>query len=92
MGCTSVLSTNLMNSRCTPGLLPMEGNFSSCIRALQRTVGVEVASKNMCVAFFEEVNDLYTKIVLNPFYEQDQPIDSKVFDSRVRTIATKWGF
>eukprot|EP00512_Aurantiochytrium_limacinum_P001647 CAMPEP_0171492726 /NCGR_PEP_ID=MMETSP0958-20121227/4572_1 /TAXON_ID=87120 /ORGANISM="Aurantiochytrium limacinum, Strain ATCCMYA-1381" /LENGTH=140 /DNA_ID=CAMNT_0012026281 /DNA_START=103 /DNA_END=522 /DNA_ORIENTATION=- len=41
-------------------------------------------------SFFEEVNDLYTKIVLNPFYEQDQPIDSKVFDSRVRTIATKW--
>ncbi|GBG28971.1 Trafficking protein particle complex subunit 2 [Hondaea fermentalgiana] len=41
--------------------------------------------------FFEEVNDLYTKVALNPFYELDQPIDSEVFDARVRSCATKYG-
>mmetsp|Transcript_8073 Transcript_8073/g.9228 ORF Transcript_8073/g.9228 Transcript_8073/m.9228 type:complete len:156 (+) Transcript_8073:887-1354(+) len=39
--------------------------------------------------FFSEVNDLYSKTVLNPFYSPDQPIRSQVFQERVHTLGRK---
>jgi len=41
--------------------------------------------------FFEEINELYTKLVLNPFYALDQPITSEAFERRVATSASRWG-
>uniref|UniRef100_A0A7S3PQB4 Trafficking protein particle complex subunit n=1 Tax=Aplanochytrium stocchinoi TaxID=215587 RepID=A0A7S3PQB4_9STRA len=39
--------------------------------------------------FFSEINELYSKMVLNPFYNQDQPITSTVFHERVHSLGRK---
>ncbi len=49
-------------------------------------------SEDCLRSFFDEVNELYVKVALNPFYEPDTPITSKTFDQRVLSSATKWGF
>ncbi|KAF0698811.1 Aste57867_10600 [Aphanomyces stellatus] len=39
--------------------------------------------------FFQDVYDLYVKLLLNPFYKHDSPITSQDFDLRVRALAKK---
>jgi len=39
--------------------------------------------------FFNEVYELYLKILLNPFYTINTPITSTTFDEKVRSIARK---
>jgi len=39
--------------------------------------------------FFQEVHELYLRVVLNPFYQVNSPITSPVFDSKVRAFAKK---
>ncbi|KAF0739937.1 hypothetical protein Ae201684P_016523 [Aphanomyces euteiches] len=39
--------------------------------------------------FFQEVYDLYVKLLLNPFYTHDTPINSPDFDLRVRALAKR---
>jgi len=51
-----------------------------------RRMRVEENIKN----FFSEVNDLFTRIVLNPFYQPETKITSKTFADRVATLARKW--
>jgi hypothetical protein len=41
-------------------------------------------------AFFYEVYELYIKVLLNPFYEKNSAITSKLFDERVRTLGDKY--
>mmetsp|Transcript_10246 Transcript_10246/g.19232 ORF Transcript_10246/g.19232 Transcript_10246/m.19232 type:complete len:144 (+) Transcript_10246:104-535(+) len=52
-----------------------------------KKVRVEENIKN----FFGEVNDLYAKVALNPFYEIDTVIRSHTFDSRVQAVSRKYG-
>lgn len=40
--------------------------------------------------FFNEMYDLYVKTLMNPFYKVDEPIKSKVFDSKVKALAKKY--
>eukprot|EP00656_Telonema_subtile_P013067 TRINITY_DN1662_c0_g1_i2.p1 TRINITY_DN1662_c0_g1~~TRINITY_DN1662_c0_g1_i2.p1 ORF type:complete len:148 (+),score=38.80 TRINITY_DN1662_c0_g1_i2:227-670(+) len=40
--------------------------------------------------FFHEVYDLYLKVILNPFYEQNSEIKSVGFDQRVRQAMKKY--
>jgi hypothetical protein len=40
--------------------------------------------------FFSDVYDLYTKTLMNPFYEVDMRITSAVFDGRVKQAAKKY--
>lgn len=40
--------------------------------------------------FFGDVYDLYTKTLMSPFYDVDQPIRSAVFDGRVKALARKY--
>ncbi|KAG4303346.1 hypothetical protein PCANB_000326 [Pneumocystis canis] len=40
--------------------------------------------------FFQEVYDLYTKCLMNPFYEVDMPITSFIFEQKVKSIAKKY--
>lgn len=40
--------------------------------------------------FFTEVQEVYVKCLMNPFYEVDMRITSVVFDSRVRAAARKY--
>jgi hypothetical protein len=40
--------------------------------------------------FFTELNDLYVKTLLNPFYKVNDPITSPVFDMKVRLFAKKY--
>ncbi len=40
--------------------------------------------------FFLEVHELYVKLSMNPFYRFDTQIDSKDFDSRVRTAGRRF--
>lgn len=54
-------------------------------------VGRRARVEDSVRSFFEEVNELYVKVALNPFNEKDQAIDSPVFDKRVRAIAAKCG-
>jgi hypothetical protein len=39
--------------------------------------------------FFVDVHEFYLKILMNPFYEVNTPITSKVFDDRVKQLALK---
>eukprot|EP01116_Phalansterium_solitarium_P015108 TRINITY_DN33212_c0_g1_i1.p1 TRINITY_DN33212_c0_g1~~TRINITY_DN33212_c0_g1_i1.p1 ORF type:complete len:141 (-),score=43.58 TRINITY_DN33212_c0_g1_i1:57-479(-) len=40
-------------------------------------------------AFFQDVYELYLKLVLNPFYTVNSPITSTLFDERVRALGRK---
>ena len=40
--------------------------------------------------FFNDVYELYVKLLMNPFYAYDTPITSKAFDTRVRAIARRY--
>jgi trafficking protein particle complex subunit 2 len=40
--------------------------------------------------FFVEVHDLYTKVLLNPFYAPHSRIESRDFDARVRALAKRY--
>lgn len=40
--------------------------------------------------FFNDVNDLYVKTLLNPFYNVNDPITSPVFDVKVKALAKKY--
>ncbi|CAM9201237.1 unnamed protein product [Phaeothamnion confervicola] len=39
--------------------------------------------------YFNEVHELYVKLLLNPFYKYDTPIVSPAFDQRVRALAKR---
>jgi hypothetical protein len=40
--------------------------------------------------FFNDVNDLYVKTLLNPFYKVNDSITSPVFDLKVKQLAKKY--
>ena len=40
--------------------------------------------------FFEEVHEVYLRVILNPFYTPNTPIESQVFDARVRALAKRY--
>ncbi|ELR20672.1 MIP2A, putative [Acanthamoeba castellanii str. Neff] len=40
--------------------------------------------------FFQEVHELYIKVLLNPFYKADTPITSQVFQKRVKQLGRKY--
>ena len=40
--------------------------------------------------FFNEVYELYVKLLLNPFYQYDTPILSPSFDQRIRALARRY--
>ncbi|ODV64508.1 TRAPP subunit TRS20 [Ascoidea rubescens DSM 1968] len=40
--------------------------------------------------FFIEVNDLYLKTLLNPFYSVNDPIKSTMFDSKIKLLTKKY--
>ncbi len=40
-------------------------------------------------SFFNEVYDLFVKVVMNPFYESNQKISLQSFDERVKSAARK---
>ena len=40
--------------------------------------------------FFQEVYELYVKLLLNPFYQYDTPILSPSFDQRIHALARRY--
>tara|TARA_B110000305_G_C19360178_1_gene599013 strand:+ start:371 stop:859 length:489 start_codon:yes stop_codon:yes gene_type:complete len=40
--------------------------------------------------FFNDVYEIFVKVVLNPFYEYDTPITSRAFDTKVRAVSRKY--
>ncbi|KAG4305749.1 hypothetical protein PORY_000659 [Pneumocystis oryctolagi] len=49
----------------------------------------EIRNEDGIRHFFQEVYDLYTKCLMNPFYEADMPITSFVFEQKVKQIAKR---
>mmetsp|Transcript_5397 Transcript_5397/g.13725 ORF Transcript_5397/g.13725 Transcript_5397/m.13725 type:complete len:135 (-) Transcript_5397:702-1106(-) len=41
-------------------------------------------------SFFNEVHEIYIKVLANPFCNKDEPITSPAFDARVRALARKY--
>jgi len=46
-------------------------------------------SEDAIKGFFTEAHELYLKVLMNPFYEANTPIESKVFDERMRSLLQK---
>ena len=40
--------------------------------------------------FFQEVHELYVKVLMNPFYDPKDPISSALFDARVKVLGRKY--
>ena len=40
-------------------------------------------------SFFQDVHELYVKVLMNPFYQPSSPITSPLFDSRVKTLGRR---
>ena len=40
--------------------------------------------------FFQEVHELYVKVLMNPFYDPKDPISSSLFDARVKVLGRKY--
>jgi hypothetical protein len=49
----------------------------------------EGRSEDAIKNFFNEVYELFVKVVMNPFYESNQKIALQSFDDRVRSAARK---
>ncbi|KAG5518332.1 hypothetical protein PMAC_003129 [Pneumocystis sp. 'macacae'] len=50
----------------------------------------EIRNEDGIRHFFQEVYDIYTKCLMNPFYEVDMPITSFAFEQKVKMIAKKY--
>lgn len=50
----------------------------------------EGKSEDNIKTFFQDVYELYVRLLMNPFYHFDTPIIDKEFDKRVRTIARRY--
>ncbi len=46
-------------------------------------------SEDAIKAFFNEVYELFVKVVMNPFYESNQKISLVSFEERVKSAARK---
>ena len=40
--------------------------------------------------FFQDVHELYVKVLMNPFYEVNAAISSPLFDARVKVLGRKY--
>jgi hypothetical protein len=49
----------------------------------------ESRNEDAIKCFFQDVYDIYVKLLLNPFYSHDSTITSKDFDLRVRALAKR---
>ncbi|KAI8583199.1 hypothetical protein K450DRAFT_224691 [Umbelopsis ramanniana AG] len=50
----------------------------------------DVKSEDSIKNFFNEVHEMYIKVLMNPFYETNTPITSQQFDSKVKFIARRF--
>jgi len=46
-------------------------------------------SEEAIKTFFTDAHELYLKILMNPFYEVNTPITSKVFDDRIKALVQR---
>lgn len=73
----------LVNAFLTQGniklILCYDGNYSG-----------SKSEENSIKQFFNEVNELYVKNLLNPFYSVNDPIISPEFDLKVKLLAKKY--
>ncbi|KAI9295395.1 Sedlin [Neoconidiobolus thromboides FSU 785] len=49
-----------------------------------------VQNEDSIRSFFIEVHELYLKVLLNPFYDVNNKINSKEFDLKVRAVAKRY--
>ena len=50
----------------------------------------DIRSDDAIKNFFQDVYELYVKVLLNPFYKPGMPIQSKDFLAKVKAIARKY--
>ncbi|RUS20951.1 trafficking protein particle complex subunit 2-like protein [Endogone sp. FLAS-F59071] len=50
----------------------------------------DTKSEDSIKNFFQDVHELYLKVLMNPFYEFNQPITNSYFDGKVRLIAKRF--
>ena len=50
----------------------------------------DVRNEDGIRSFFNDVHELYVKVLMNPFYQPNTPIASPLFDSRVKTLGRRY--
>ena len=51
------------------------------------SLSTQAKNEDAVKQFFIEVHELYVKVLLNPFYNENQRIRSAAFDSKVKAVA-----
>lgn len=76
----------LVNAFITQGNI----KFALCRDSASTSTTTSKYEDNSIRQFFTEVNELYVKCLLNPFYSVNDAITSPDFDLRVKSIARKY--
>jgi hypothetical protein len=50
----------------------------------------DVRNEDGIRGFFQDVHELYVKVLMNPFHEFNTPITSPLFDARVKVLGRKY--
>ena len=50
----------------------------------------DVRNEDGIRSFFQDVHELYVKVLMNPFYQPNTPITSQLFHERIKTLGRRY--
>jgi len=76
---------------CASSTLSLGFSYSLCARIDVKLMLLhDSRNEDNIKNFFQEIHELYIKVLMNPLQEQDGAIESKAFDQKVRAIGRKY--